>query len=88
MRRSLRDALKNAFKETTMKNVPIDWFQSFKWRNEVQNRNLRKKLSKIHPFENFDFWSKVNAKVKANRILKSTVSANESNSSWSGSTVN
>ena len=30
MRRSFGDALKNAFKETTMKNVPIDQFQSFK----------------------------------------------------------
>ena len=30
MRKSLKDAVKNAFEETTMKNVPIDQFQSFK----------------------------------------------------------
>ena len=30
MRRSLGDALKNVFEETTMKNMPIDQFQSFK----------------------------------------------------------
>ena len=66
MRRSLGDALKNAFKETTMKNVPIVQFRSFKRRNGGQNWNLREKLSKIGLFENFDFWSKVNAKVKVN----------------------
>ena len=66
MRKSLGDAVKNAFKETTMKNVPIDRFQSFKRRNGVQNWNLREKLSKKGPFENFDFWSKVNVKVKVN----------------------
>ena len=54
--------MKNAFEETTMKNVPIDLFWSFKWRNGVQNWNLRKKLSKIGLVRNFDFWSKVNAK--------------------------
>ena len=62
MKRSLGDASKNAFEETTMKNVPIDQFWSFKWRNRVWNWNLREKLSKIGPFGNFDFWSKVNAK--------------------------
>ena len=62
MKRSLGHALKNAFEETTMKNMPIDQFRNFKWRNGVQNRNLREKLSKIGPFGNFDFWSKVNAK--------------------------
>ena len=62
MRRSLGDALKNAFKETTMKNVSINQFRSFKWRNRVQNWNLHEKLSKIGPFENFDFWLNVNAK--------------------------
>ena len=62
MRRSLGDALKNAFKETIMKNVPIDQFRSLKCRNGAQNQNIREKLSKIGPFGNFDFWSKVNAK--------------------------
>ena len=55
MRRSLEDAVKNAFEETTMKNVPIDTFWSFKRRNGVQIWNLRKKLSKIGPIGNFDF---------------------------------
>ena len=67
MRRSLEDAVKNAFEETTMKNVPIDQFWSFKRRNGAQNWNLREKLSKIGPVRNFDFWSKVNAKVKVDR---------------------
>ena len=53
MRRSLGDAMKNAFGETTMKNVSIDQFWSFKRRNEVQNWNLREKLSKIGPVQNF-----------------------------------
>ena len=62
MRRSLEDAMNKAFEETTMKNVPIDQFWSFKRRNGAQNWNLREKLSKIGPVGNFDFWSKVNAK--------------------------
>ena len=38
-------------------------------------------MSKIGPVVNFDFWSKVNAKVKVNCPgSKSTVSANGSNS--------
>ena len=57
MRRSLEDAMNNAFEETTMKNVPIDQFWSFKQRNGVQNWNLCKKLGKIGPVGNFDFWS-------------------------------
>ena len=65
MRRSLKDALKNAFEETTMKNVPINQFWSFKQRNEVQNWNILEKLSKIGLFRNFNFWSKVKAKVKS-----------------------
>ena len=69
MRRSFEDAVKNAFEETTMKNVPIDQFQSFKWRNGVWNWNLREKLSKIGHFGNFDFWSKVNAKSQSQLIL-------------------
>ena len=69
MRRSFEDAVKNAFEETTMKNVPIDQFQHFKWRNEVWNWNLREKLSKIGHFGNFDFWSKVNAKSQSQLIL-------------------
>ena len=68
MRKSLEDAMNNAFKETKMKNVPIDQFWSFKRRNEVQNWNLHKKLSKIGPIENFDFWSKVNAKSQSQLV--------------------
>ena len=68
MRRSLKNAVKNAFEETTMKNVPIDQFWSFKWRNGVQNWNLREKLSKIGPVGNFDFWSKVNAKSQSQLV--------------------
>ena len=68
MRRSFGDAMKNAFEEITMKNVPIDQFCSFKWRNGVWNWNLREKLSKIGPFGNFDFWSKVNAKSQSQMV--------------------
>ena len=68
MRRYLEDAMNNAFEETTMKNVPIDQFWSFKRRNGVQNRNLREKLSKIGPVGNFDFWSKVNAKSQSQLV--------------------
>ena len=91
MRRSLGDALKNAFEETIMKNVPIDQFQSLKCRNGAQNRNLREKLSKIGPFGNFDFWSKVNAK-KSKSKSKSTgpessqqLKFSRVRSGWSGS---
>ena len=69
MRRSLEDAMNKAFEETTMKNVPIDQFWSFKRRNEAQNWNLCEKLSKIGPVENFDFWSKVNAKSQSQLVL-------------------
>ena len=55
MRRSLGDAVKNFFEETTMNTVPIDQFRSFKRRNRVQNWNLREKLSKIGHFGNFNF---------------------------------
>ena len=55
MRRLLGDAMNNVFEETTMKNVPIDQFWSFKRRNGVQNWNLREKLSKIGLVGNFDF---------------------------------
>ena len=68
MRRSLENAMNKAFEKTTMKNVPIDQFWSFKRRNEVQNWNLRKKLSKIGPFENFDFWSMDNAKSQSQLV--------------------
>ena len=64
MRRSLEDALK----ETTMKNVPIDQFWSFKRRNGAQSWNLRKKLSKIGPIRNFDFQSKVNVKSQSQLV--------------------
>ena len=68
MRRSLEDAMNNAFEKTTMKNVPIDQFWSFKRRNRVQNWNLREKLSKIGPFGTFDFWSKVNAESQSQLV--------------------
>ena len=68
MRRSLEDAVKNAFEETTMKNVPIDQFWSFKRRNRAQNWNLCEKLSKIGLVGNFDFWSKVNAKSQSQLV--------------------
>ena len=68
MRRSLEDAMNKAFEETTMKNVPIDQFWSFKRRNGAQNWNLREKLSKIGPVGNFDFWSKVNAKKSKSKL--------------------
>ena len=68
MRRFLEDAMNKAFEKTTMKNVPIDQFWSFKRRNGVQNWNLREKLSKIDPVENFDFWSKVNAKSQSQLV--------------------
>ena len=69
MRRSLEDAMNKVFEETTMKNVPIDQFWSFKWRNRAQNWNLCKKLSKIGHVGNFDFWSKVNAKSQSQSQL-------------------
>ena len=68
MRRSLEDAMNNAFEETTMKNVPIDQFWSFKRRNGVQNWNLHEKLSKIGPVGNFDFWLKINAKSQSQLV--------------------
>ena len=69
MRRSLENAVKKAFEETTMKNVPIDQFWSFKRRNGAQNWNLCEKLSKIGPVGNFDFWSKVNVKSQSQSQL-------------------
>ena len=45
MRRSLEYAMNKAFEETTMKNVPIDQFWSFKRRNGAQNWNLCEKLN-------------------------------------------
>ena len=68
MRRSLEDAMNNAFEETTMKNVLIDQFWRFKRRNGVQNWNLREKLSRISPIGNFDFWSKINAKNQSQLV--------------------
>ena len=81
MRRSIEDVMNKAFEETTMKNVPIDQFWNFKRRNRVQNWNLRKKLSKISPVGNFDFWSKVNAKSQSqSQLVRVKV-----NGYWSGS---
>ena len=68
MRRSLEDAMNKAFEETTMKNVPIDQFWSFKRRNGAQNWNLHEKLSNIGLVGNFDFWSKVNAKSQSQLV--------------------
>ena len=68
IRRTLEDAMNNAFKETIMKNMPINQFQSFKWRKGVRNWNLREKLSKIGHVENFDFWSKVNAESQSQLV--------------------
>ena len=93
MRKSLGNALKNVFEEITMKNVPIDQFQSFKSRNGVQNHNRRKKLSKIGHFRNFNFWSKVNAKVKVNESKSQLILVRVNDQSswvrsrWFGSTV-
>ena len=67
-RRSLEEVVKNAFEETIMKNVPIEQFWSFKWRNGVQNWNLHEKLSKIGSVRNFDFWSMVNAKSQSQMV--------------------
>ena len=69
MRRSLEDDMNKAFEETTMKNVPIDQFWSFKRRNGAQNWNPREKLSKIGLVRNFDFWLKVNAKSQSQLVL-------------------
>ena len=87
MRRSLGDALKNAFEETIMKNVSIDQFRSLKCRNGAQTRNLREKLSKIGPFGNFDFWSKVNAKSQSQLVQSQSQQSKCSRvrSGWSGS---
>ena len=43
-------------------------FRDLKCRNGAQNRNLREKLSKISPVENFLLWSKstINDLVKVN----------------------
>ena len=68
MRRSLEYAMNKAFEETTMKNVPIDQFWSFKRRKRAQNWNLCEKLSKIGPVRNFDFWSKANAKSQSQLV--------------------
>ena len=68
MRRSLEEVVKNAFEETTMKNVPIDQFWSFKRRKRAQNWNLCEKLSKIGSVGNFDFWSNINAKSQSQLV--------------------
>ena len=68
LRRSLGDAVKNAFEETTINNMPIHLFRSFKWRNGVQKQNLHEKLSKIGLFKNFDIRSKVNAKSQSQLV--------------------
>ena len=80
MRISHEDVKNKAFEETTMKNMPIDQFWSFKRRNGAQI-GIYAKLSKIGPVENFDFWSKVNAKVEVNR------SKSKSTATWFGSVL-
>ena len=75
MRKSLGDTLKNAFEEISIKNVLIDWFRSFKWRNGVQNHNLRKKTGQDKPFKKI--WLLVkdqNNKFKSTIRSKSTIS--------------
>ena len=53
------------------------WFRDLKCRNGAQNQNLREKLSKTGPIENFLLWS------------KSTVNGQSHQSTiWSKSTVN
>ena len=85
MRRSLENAVKKAFEETTMKNVPIDQFWSFKRRNGAQNWNLCEKLSKIGPVGNFDFWSKVNAKSQSqSQLVQSQVNSQSAHGSDPG----
>ena len=90
MRRSLKDALKNAFEETTMKNMPIDQFRSLKCRNGTQNWNLREKLSKISPIEKFCFLVKGQCKKSKSTDLGqvnsqgSLVKSGWSGSGWSG----
>ena len=72
--------MKNAFNETKMKNMWIDQFQSLKWRNGLYNQvslNLREKLSKINPFRNFDFLSKLNAKSKSMIWSKSMINKSQ-----------
>ena len=68
MRRSLEDAVKNAFEETTMKNVPIDQFWSFKRRNGAQNWNLREKLSKIGLSEILTFGQRSTQKSQSQLV--------------------
>ena len=65
---NMRKSLGDAFEETTIKNMPIDQFWSFKLRNRVQNWNLHEKLSKICLFRNFNFWSKINAKSQSQLV--------------------
>ena len=43
-------------------------FRDLKCRNGAQNRNLREKLSKTGPVENFWLWSKSTARVNGQRI--------------------
>ena len=86
MRRSLEDAVKNAFEETIMKNMPINQFWSHKCTNGAQNRNLREKLSKTGRFGNFDFWSKVNTKSQSQLVQSQSQQSKCSRvrSGWSG----
>ena len=75
MRKSLGDTLKNAFEETSIKNVLIDWFRSFKWRNGVQNHNLRKNTGQDKPFKKIwllvkDQYNKFKSTIRS----KSTIS--------------
>ena len=66
---NMRRLFGDAFEETTMMNVPIDQFWSFKWRNGVQNWNLCEKLSKIGLFGKFWLLIKGQRKSQSQWIL-------------------
>ena len=66
-----------------MRNGPIQWFRSFKWRNRAQNRNLwKKKLSKIGPTENFHLSQKSKSIVKDSKSLLKSTKANVAKKRW------
>ena len=62
-------SLEFTFEEIMMKNVPIDLFRSFKWRNGVQNWNLHEKKEQNRSFQKFYFLSMVNAKGQSQRVV-------------------
>jgi len=50
MRRSLEDALKNAFEKTTMKNVPIDQFSELQMKKWSPKSESMRKIVQDRPF--------------------------------------